>query len=222
MNKIFKSNKGITLIVLVITIIILIILAAISISLLMGENGLITKAKQGAQNYQNSALEEQQMLNNFYGDFATEIAKTEGTSNPTTPENTGTSGETNGGSTTGTTGGGLTEEEHNWLESIYQNQIRVATLVGSYTGDQTIDVTVYLKEGDTVDNFIIEPKSVTVSANNNKACNDTNNRVNRTFTFSKTLSGNSLVISGTGGSTTVSGNPYVWGSSTLTYNIYHI
>lgn len=39
-----KNNKGITLIALVITIIILLILAGISIAMLTGENGLLTKA----------------------------------------------------------------------------------------------------------------------------------------------------------------------------------
>ena len=61
-----KNNKGITLIALVITIIVLIILAGISISILMGQEGLITRAKQGAQNYQNAAIEEQQVLNELY------------------------------------------------------------------------------------------------------------------------------------------------------------
>ena len=79
-----KNQKGITLIALVITIIILMILAGISISLLMGEDGLITKAKQGALNYQNAALEEQEMLNNFYGDFATGIASATGDSSTST------------------------------------------------------------------------------------------------------------------------------------------
>ena len=41
-----KNKKGITLIALVITIVVLIILAAVSIAMLTGENGLITKAEQ--------------------------------------------------------------------------------------------------------------------------------------------------------------------------------
>lgn len=41
-----KSNKGITLVALVVTIIILIILAGVSINMVVGENGLITKAKR--------------------------------------------------------------------------------------------------------------------------------------------------------------------------------
>lgn len=41
-----KKQEGITLITLVITIVLLILLAGISINLLLGENGLITKAKE--------------------------------------------------------------------------------------------------------------------------------------------------------------------------------
>lgn len=43
------KNKGITLIALVITIIVLLILAAISIAMLTGENGLLTKAKKAKE-----------------------------------------------------------------------------------------------------------------------------------------------------------------------------
>ena len=41
-----KNNKGITLIALVITIIVLLILAGVSIAMLTGSNGVITKARQ--------------------------------------------------------------------------------------------------------------------------------------------------------------------------------
>lgn len=41
-----KDNKGITLIALVITIIVLLILAGITIAMLTGQNGLLTKANQ--------------------------------------------------------------------------------------------------------------------------------------------------------------------------------
>ena len=44
LNKKLKKNNGITLIALVITIIVLLILAAITISALTGENGLLSKA----------------------------------------------------------------------------------------------------------------------------------------------------------------------------------
>ncbi len=41
-----KKQKGITLIALVVTIVVLLILAAVSISMLGGENGIITQAKK--------------------------------------------------------------------------------------------------------------------------------------------------------------------------------
>ena len=43
-----RSNKGITLVALVITIIVLLILAGVSISLVVGDNGVLTQAKNSA------------------------------------------------------------------------------------------------------------------------------------------------------------------------------
>ncbi len=43
-----EKNNGITLIALVVTIVVLIILAGISISVILGENGLVAKAKRTA------------------------------------------------------------------------------------------------------------------------------------------------------------------------------
>lgn len=43
-----EKNNGITLIALVVTIVVLIILAGISISVILGENGLVEKAKRTA------------------------------------------------------------------------------------------------------------------------------------------------------------------------------
>lgn len=43
-----EKNNGITLIALVVTIVVLIILAGISISVILGENGLVSKAKKAA------------------------------------------------------------------------------------------------------------------------------------------------------------------------------
>ena len=40
-----KTNEGITLIALVITIVVLLILAGVTISTLIGENGIITRCK---------------------------------------------------------------------------------------------------------------------------------------------------------------------------------
>ena len=58
-----NNNRGITLIALVITIIVLIILAGVSIGTILGDNGIATKARMGAQNYQNAAQEEMGLIN---------------------------------------------------------------------------------------------------------------------------------------------------------------
>ena len=48
-KKLINKAKGITLIALVVTIVILLILAAVSINLVLGPNGLITRAQQAAK-----------------------------------------------------------------------------------------------------------------------------------------------------------------------------
>ena len=65
----FKSEKGITLVALVITIVILIILATVSISFAVN-GGLFDKAEKGAQMYSNSAVDEEKVLNEAYGQTA--------------------------------------------------------------------------------------------------------------------------------------------------------
>ncbi len=59
----FKSNKAITLVALIITIIILLILAGVSLSMVLGENGLINKVQSSVNKYQESYVNEQNLLN---------------------------------------------------------------------------------------------------------------------------------------------------------------
>ena len=61
MKKQMKRNQGITLITLVITIIVLLILAAISISVLTGEDGIINNAKKSKED--TEIAEEKEILN---------------------------------------------------------------------------------------------------------------------------------------------------------------
>ena len=42
----FKKERGITLVALVVTIVVLLILAGVSISMVLGNNGIVTKAKE--------------------------------------------------------------------------------------------------------------------------------------------------------------------------------
>ena len=58
-----KREKGITLIALVITIVVLLILAGVSLSLVIGNDGILTRSKDTANKYGRQAENEQQSLN---------------------------------------------------------------------------------------------------------------------------------------------------------------
>ena len=93
MKKTLKKQKGITLIALVVTIIVLIILAGVSISLVLGENGIVNKAKKAKENTELAKVEEETSLN----ELAKQIEETSGgTTNP--PETIKTVEEVKGGS----------------------------------------------------------------------------------------------------------------------------
>ena len=59
MNLITKNKNGITLIALVLTIIVLLILAGVSIAMLTGDNGIITRANEASEKTKKSNAEEQ-------------------------------------------------------------------------------------------------------------------------------------------------------------------
>lgn len=54
-----KNEKGITLIALVVTIIVLLILAGVSISMIMGENGIVNRAQDSKEKTKEAELEEE-------------------------------------------------------------------------------------------------------------------------------------------------------------------
>ena len=56
------NNKGVTLVALIVTIIILIILASITITSLIGDNGLLQKTKQGKEKHQQAEKKEQRYI----------------------------------------------------------------------------------------------------------------------------------------------------------------
>ena len=59
------NNRGITLIALVITIIVLLILAGVSISMLTGQNGILTQASKAKKTTEEAAKEENSKLNSI-------------------------------------------------------------------------------------------------------------------------------------------------------------
>ena len=67
------AEKGITLVALVVTIIILLILAGVTLNLVLSNNGLIGRAKQGVAKYQEASQNEQVDLN-LMGDLIDEAS----------------------------------------------------------------------------------------------------------------------------------------------------
>ena len=66
-KKMYKNQNGITLIALVISIIVMLILAGVSLNATIGENGIITQAKNTTYMQSIASLEE--YLNNYYIDY---------------------------------------------------------------------------------------------------------------------------------------------------------
>ncbi len=69
-NMNYLKNTGITLVALVVTIVVLLILAGVSINLVVGQNGLINRAKEAAQKTKNATESEMQEMD----DLATQLA----------------------------------------------------------------------------------------------------------------------------------------------------
>ena len=65
-----QANKGITLIALVITNVVLIILATVSINAVLGQNGIIKKAKQSKEMYSNSIAKDNEEMDRLLNEMA--------------------------------------------------------------------------------------------------------------------------------------------------------
>lgn len=66
MKKVLKNKFGITLIALIITIIVMLILAGITISLTLGQNGIINLAQKAGQNHIDAENKEKEDLEELY------------------------------------------------------------------------------------------------------------------------------------------------------------
>ena len=69
-EKRIQENKGITLIALVVTIVVLIILATVSINAVLGQNGIIGKAKQAKESYEKSVKAEDTAMQELLNEMA--------------------------------------------------------------------------------------------------------------------------------------------------------
>ena len=68
-----REQKGITLVALIITIIVMLILVAVTISIALGQNGLVNNAKDAAQNTQLEMEKEEDLANTLEYDGVTGI-----------------------------------------------------------------------------------------------------------------------------------------------------
>ena len=68
-----KSNKGITLVALVITIVVLLILAGVTLSLTLGQNGIITKAQLAQSKVDEASRQEQEDLQLLFEELSSTL-----------------------------------------------------------------------------------------------------------------------------------------------------
>ena len=73
-----KQEKGITLIALVVTIVVLLILAGVSISLVLNNNGVISKAKDAKNQYAEAQTNEEKHFNEVTDWIDTKVGDTTG------------------------------------------------------------------------------------------------------------------------------------------------
>ena len=151
-----KSNKAITLVALIITIIVLLILAGVSLSMVLGDNGLINKAQSSVDKYQQSANNEQDFFNSIeeYIDLKAEniVTAKEIESNPKKYYGAKVTNYTAGGATwrifyvdtaDGTDGNGKYGDEKNTVYLIAEYDDKRGKALGTKNADNTYTANAY-------------------------------------------------------------------------------
>ena len=147
-----KNRKGITLIALIITIIVLLILAGVSIALVVGDNGIATKAQKAKKNTTLTQAQEELRIavatsstngngTIYYDDLTNELNKQFGTNGYTISEEDADDWTI----TVQTSEGNVTELVHNTTRM-------VCFTVSSLYGDE--EITCYAKLGMTWEDYI--------------------------------------------------------------------
>ena len=72
-----KGNRGITLVALVVTIVVLLILAGISLNLVLGENGIITKAQEARDKTEQARINTEKSMNSLEQELSNYVNKTD-------------------------------------------------------------------------------------------------------------------------------------------------
>ena len=76
-KKLMKGNRGITLVALVVTIVVLLILAGISLNLVLGENGIITKAQEARDKTEQARINTEKSMNSLEQELSNYVNKTD-------------------------------------------------------------------------------------------------------------------------------------------------
>ena len=142
-------QSGITLVALVVTIVVLLILAGVSISLVLGQNGLIANAKEAREKTKNATDEESQLINGTIPDYIAEQVNgtTSGGNTPTEPETPTTE---NASSITADDYGKVVtnyKDGHTW-EIFYADNTNVYLITRDNVGSQTLSRAGYNGTGD--------------------------------------------------------------------------
>lgn len=100
------------------------------------------------------------------------------------------------------------------------------TLIGTYSGNKTVDVSAYIKSGDTADNFIVEMYSCG-SSSTSSFTGDKNQTYYGGiigFSLTKTLSGTNLVVSGAQAKGYVDGSNINrrYTTENISWRLYHV
>ena len=77
-KKLKKGNKGITLVALVVTIVVLLILAGISLNLVLGENGIITRAQEARDKTAQAKVNTEKAINALKDEMEAYVKGNEG------------------------------------------------------------------------------------------------------------------------------------------------
>ena len=77
-KKLKKGNKGITLVALVVTIVVLLILAGISLNLILGENGIITRAQDARNQTAEGQVNTEKAINALTDEMEAYVKENEG------------------------------------------------------------------------------------------------------------------------------------------------
>ena len=90
MKKLKKGNEGITLVALVVTIVVLLILAGISLNLVLGENGIITRAQEARDKTAQAKVNTEKAINALTDEMEAYVKGNEGGSGNNGGNNGGT------------------------------------------------------------------------------------------------------------------------------------